>query len=547
MNCDDFEVVNPLGSHVKKHKLTAFYFTLANIPPEYRSKTSSIQLLAICKARDIHADIAAEKCLLQDFTTTLNEMAINGIIMAINDRDYLVRGTLVIAPCDTLAAQWLGKFKEGVSFALKNCRRCEVENSHKSSKYVESEVALRTGDCHKERCQQLIDINPQARIYWSKVWGINGSSVLLNIAGFDLLSGLVQDPMHVLLEGVVPYELSEVLYFFIYVRQYFTLKWLNSAILGFKFSYLQSKTKPEQIEKRHIDGTASIKQTAGAMLTLFEILPIIIGTKVPENSNNWLNTLRLLQIVQICTSPICKRETASLLRILIAEYLSTFRKLYPKASFLPKMHYMIHFPGQMLMYGPLRHHWCMLFEGKNGILKSRKYTNFINISSTIAKHHQLHMAYHQMSPSGERATDYLYSGDNVSEGDVNLSDTNPEVFHSLRQLTMSDNPSVYVTSSVTIHGLEYRAGCALVLQYEDDEPEFGILLNILIVDNTQYFLLQSQAVQFEEHIISYIVLKPTGQKVLPYASITFKWPLPVYQYGQASAIMNKYSYTCPII
>ncbi len=35
---DDIEVVNPIGSHVKKHKVTMIYFTIANIPPEFSFK-----------------------------------------------------------------------------------------------------------------------------------------------------------------------------------------------------------------------------------------------------------------------------------------------------------------------------------------------------------------------------------------------------------------------------------------------------------------------------------------------------------------------------
>lgn len=38
LNTDDIEIVNPIGSHTKKHKLSMFYFTLGNIPPELRSR-----------------------------------------------------------------------------------------------------------------------------------------------------------------------------------------------------------------------------------------------------------------------------------------------------------------------------------------------------------------------------------------------------------------------------------------------------------------------------------------------------------------------------
>lgn len=45
------EIVNPPGAHVKKHKITVFYFTLCNIPPEFRSQLHAMQLLAIAKTR----------------------------------------------------------------------------------------------------------------------------------------------------------------------------------------------------------------------------------------------------------------------------------------------------------------------------------------------------------------------------------------------------------------------------------------------------------------------------------------------------------------
>ena len=140
--------------------------------------------------------------------------------------------------------------------------------------------------------------------YWSKIWGINAKSVLCDLSGFDLMTGLVQDPMHVLLEGVLLHEITQILYRFIYVQSLFTLKWFNTAIHGFNYSYLHAKAKPEAIDKNHIVGTGRIKQTASAMLTLIQTLPVIIGHKVPKGDVNWVNTLRLIQIVLLCTSDL---------------------------------------------------------------------------------------------------------------------------------------------------------------------------------------------------------------------------------------------------
>lgn len=69
---DELEICNPLGSKVKIHKLGmytvccfiyvcmlflfnagSFYFTLGNLSPKYRSKLSSIYLVALVKSKFI--------------------------------------------------------------------------------------------------------------------------------------------------------------------------------------------------------------------------------------------------------------------------------------------------------------------------------------------------------------------------------------------------------------------------------------------------------------------------------------------------------------
>ena len=70
LNTDDVEIVNPTGSHTKKHKLNMFYYTLANIPPECRSKLHAIQLLGVAKAK--HFRKCDPGVLLYNFITCIN-------------------------------------------------------------------------------------------------------------------------------------------------------------------------------------------------------------------------------------------------------------------------------------------------------------------------------------------------------------------------------------------------------------------------------------------------------------------------------------------
>lgn len=50
---DAFEIVNPLGSARKIHKLLAVYMTLADLYPHHRSTVDQLQLVLLCKEKDL--------------------------------------------------------------------------------------------------------------------------------------------------------------------------------------------------------------------------------------------------------------------------------------------------------------------------------------------------------------------------------------------------------------------------------------------------------------------------------------------------------------
>ena len=50
---DELEVVNPIGSYVKRHKLGCMFYFLGNVRPQYRSTLKQIQLIAVGKYEDI--------------------------------------------------------------------------------------------------------------------------------------------------------------------------------------------------------------------------------------------------------------------------------------------------------------------------------------------------------------------------------------------------------------------------------------------------------------------------------------------------------------
>lgn len=134
-----------------------FYFSLANIAPQFCSKLATIQLVAICRIK-----YGADK-LLEDFVTTVNALQCRGIRFKIGTSELLVHGTLVMAPCDTLAAQFKRGFK-GVGFAVKPCRTCEITKSEVKHSYFLGS-AERTLEKHNERIKNLEEVSKRRKVY----------------------------------------------------------------------------------------------------------------------------------------------------------------------------------------------------------------------------------------------------------------------------------------------------------------------------------------------------------------------------------------------
>ena len=77
-------------------------------------------------------------------------------------------------------------------------------------------------------------------------------------------------------------------------------------------------------------------------------LPLIIGNLVASKDERWQLFNILLDINDIVFSPVVNEDSIGVLEGLIEEHHATFIGLYPGRSVIPKMHYMIHFPSQML-------------------------------------------------------------------------------------------------------------------------------------------------------------------------------------------------------
>jgi len=237
-----------------------------------------------------------------------------------------------------------------------------------SSQFKEDDFVQRRPASHDYHCSLLSGPLREAD---SVTYGVNYQSALNNLEHFHVANNqLPQDVMHVLLEGVIPYTLKCMLRRFICDRHYFTIEFLNDRITCFSFSRSECRSKPTKLTSDailHTDGglrqtgTAFMLHSIGMIAIEYFILasqtwhlaiylPLLIGDKVPESSKEWECYILLLDVLKICMARIISSDLVEYLRVLTNMYLVSFRECYPTVNIIPKQHYMIHFPSQILKY-----------------------------------------------------------------------------------------------------------------------------------------------------------------------------------------------------
>ena len=227
---DELEVVNPIGSYVKKHKLGCLFFTLANIRPQFCSTLKSIFVVCVGRYEDISS--YGLDAFLEPFVDDLKTLYFDGVTAEIGGKVCTFYGGLLAFLADNLAAHAVGGFKQSSSFALRICRSCMITTDLAQECFVETNCHLRTPEQHEEQCEYL---NGPLHSHFSVKFGINRCSILEDVPGFSVAIGIPHDIMHDLFEGAVPLELKLLLAHCVESR-YFTIPELNSRMERYDFS-----------------------------------------------------------------------------------------------------------------------------------------------------------------------------------------------------------------------------------------------------------------------------------------------------------------------
>ena len=541
LNTDSLEVVNPIGAHTKKHKIDVFYWTLANIPPYMRSKWTNIHLLGICKTK--HLKKHGTKKFLTDFLDTCVHLQ-EGMRVQVGGTGKTIYGVLTAVLADTPAAAFITDMKQSTSFAKKGCRTCNINTPDIQTCIKLSDLEERCPVLHRQRCLDLDQMPERLRPYWSKQWGINGTSPLLRLPYFNISHCTPHDPLHVCLEGVFNYATALILQIGLDAKL-FTIPWLNANIANFPYSYLDRDNRPEEITRAQLYESVALKQTAAGLLTLNYILPYILQEKFDNLDRYYRNYMHLVSIVTLCCSPHCTVDTAGEMQVLVEGYLHEFKQLFPNNRLKPKHHFLLHLPSQIVRFGPLRNQWLFRFESKNNSFKNFKIHNFINLPFSLTKYHQMAHCYSVMTSDGTASENYLYSGDIVKEGiSRNFTQLYPNLaYEFVEMISKEERYTVYETMEIIMHGLKYRPGACLLIKWDNTQPFFAKIEHLYVYDYEKFAVCSQLETQSYEWVTnSFRIEENAQQNLVVLKDLRNKWPLPIYECGGEKFVCNRYSH-----
>ena len=478
------------------HKIGSLYFTILNLPPKFRSSLSNCYLVGLYNASDVKN--YGFDHILQPLVKDTKELEGEGIHISTNVFEGQVRAGIAQVTGDNLGVNGICGFVE--SFVSHHfCRHCKMHINQMRNAQTECHELLRT----QQNYEDDVEIrNPTET-------GIKALCCLNNVEHFQVATNHAPDVMHDILEGVCGVEIHLVLASLIH-EGFFDLDTLNSRLTSFDYSPCDSKNKPSPIDNKKLqnpDGAPG--QTAAQMWCLVRYLPLIIGDLVPENNQYLELILLLLECMDFIFCPEITREETIFLKQMIKDHHEHFLALYQDRRLKPKHHFMIHYPRQMRLLGPVVNFWAMRFEAKHRFFKRLGHIvcNYQNILQTLAKRQQMFLCYNLMSRK------------DLADRDVEIGPGSTSLVVSLERaefLSASINvhlfSEVYVATWCMINGIKYHRNLLVTNGTSSDNfPIFERIIYIICVEaHVKLVTEPCQTIKYDRHTHSYAVQQTAG-------------------------------------
>lgn len=512
---DDFTVVNPIGYKASEYKFGAFYFTLGNIEPRYRSKLHVIQLVTLANSSTIKNH--GFNAVLQPLVRDLQHLETEGIVIERPDGQLTLRGTVITVIGDNLGMHSLGGFME--SFNVRRpCRFCSIEKDTLDNFNI-ANTPRRTPASYNDQVE-VVSINPDM----SSLYGVKANSVLNNLRYFHVVGGMPSDIAHDLFESGLACDILHCMIEYSISEGHFIMEYLNGRIQDFKYASTDKVNKPNKLPEKI--SKLKVKQNCAQIWTLVRLYPLLVGEAVPEGDAKWEMYLTFVDMVEA----LCAKEMSIADVVCLSDLINEFHEMYleqfPERHLKPKGHYTLHYAEQVKEFGPLIHCWSVRFEGKHSFFKEivRRTKNRKNLCKTMAMRHQ----YFQSAWS---ATQSFLSG--ISHEPFNGA-TVPVNFLSLAKQELlepliGESETVYQCKTLKINGTLYNTNCAVVTSFRQDSLQFGKFVCGFIIGGLPYLFCENlDTLEYQRHFHCFILRSNTTYSLFTQDSLLDHHPLGIY-------------------
>ncbi|KAK3920798.1 Acyl-[acyl-carrier-protein]--UDP-N-acetylglucosamine O-acyltransferase [Frankliniella fusca] len=480
---------------------------ISNLKPHLRSKIVAKHLLMMIR-ESIFKEVGAKICL-EEVITDLKDLEENGILF----KGKTVPVTVEFMLGDSLGQHLIGGFIESFSGEFM-CRFCVITRQDMKADPLITKEPRTIADYN--RCAL------RAMLTGSHCKGIKATCELNQLKYFHASSHLVPCVAHDCYEGAFSWDMAGIISGFV-EKKWFSYKLLNKRIKKFKCVGVDSTNKPAFVPS---DGE-KLGGHAVQNWTMIRLFYFIIGDKIQNfEDDGWLLYLKLKELSEYFCAPSFKKIDVPYIQdVLLPSYFHLRRTVLPKVEIRPKHHFVAHYPGLMLKYGPLIYIWTLPFEQKHKFFKElmRNTKNFINPEFTCAERQQMYFCLTSLDP--------MFPDENIESRREDLSANSLSgdlsVFiSSLNLIGWSSFPSV-----VANNGINYKCKDVLILLANDEMSlSIGTLKVIVSKGSHLNFILEVKDANYIAAIGNYeIDLDSSGNFVMVSAdSLKYPVPQPVY-------------------
>lgn len=379
LHVDDVETCNPLGSRKTKQKLTIFSFKLQNIADKINSTVDRVYVCLVVKCKTVkkYGIKQIVEPLIKDLITLQSDQ---GITIQMNGKSFTVRATLVHILGDTAAIHELLELMPPQSNIF--CRACYITRKDLHNGRFGNEHTLRTSESYE---LDLAAVNNGSLS--PAQCGVIRENVFNSLKYFHITQNMSFDPMHDVLEGIIPLAIKKILNDFVNISKSLTEIELNSRISNFDYGTAESKDKPSaNFSAKSLKTTGhALSQSASQMWLFLRATPFLFTDLLSKNVH-FMNIIRdILKITFYSFSNTLTTDMIEDFKNTINNFQINFKICFPLTKPTNKVHHVTHYPKIIEDNGPIAKMSCLQFEANFKNCKSQTKTcgNFKNITLSL--------------------------------------------------------------------------------------------------------------------------------------------------------------------